>query len=86
MRGYGQIYRTSTPSGYPKGDKAFPYAMAWRGTIYDADLHNKPVWEGLACGHPDEAFDQMKKIGEKFECADLRRWSGVLPEPKFKDD
>ena len=80
MNGYGQVYRTACPEGFPKGNERFPYAMAFRGVIMDEDERFKEVWEGLPSGTPDEAFDDMEKAAKKLGCTDLRRWSGTLPE------
>lgn len=79
MNGYGQVYRTACPV-FPKTDEEFPYGMAWRGIIMDADKEMKEVWHGLAAGTPDAAFEAMKKMGARLGCTDLRRWSGTLPE------
>lgn len=85
MNGYGQVYQTACPEGWPHGNERFPYGMAWRGVIMDEDNRLKEVWGGLAVGHPDAAFEAMQKAAAKLGCTDLRRWSGDLPEePKWQ--
>lgn len=89
VNGYGQVYRTMCPHGYPRGDAIYPYAMAFRGTIYLTDDYgkNNPVWEGMPCGTPSEAFVQMERAAKHFGVEDLRLWSGKLPdEPLFKEE